>query len=725
MAITTLHHVAWQRFHDPKAKPIRPNVKDVHCANAVRDFIDLCHNRRATGLKLKAAGSHWSLSKGTLSDDAALETHWPGAGSVPLNAGLVVQSPASHLMDLADLINDATFDFMVNHPPALPENLPFDPCLNQGLSQCFFVHVKSGTRIYEAYSLLDGMKNNPTRLAKNLNKKIKGTTDGPYDGPWAFATLGGAGGQTVFGALTTGTHGGDFRQRPISDSVVAVHLVTDGGDHFWIEPASSQLEHQLTDDVKLENAYGGISSNGKFKIIRDNDIFDSVVVGVGRFGVVVSLVLRVVPQYCLLQHRYLGDWSAIKPVLKGPSRHFGFNAPFFSGADAATDKAEFDKNFNVDPESNNRFLQIAINTCSHKNDEHRCGVTQRWFRAVNSPHAVDPSGNVHGRKERGDPSVAGKSSPYEPPDAIDGSGSNSTFLSRACSDGNFIGGIVRELGKQVEKVIADNAIPAAGAIAAALAIGGGAAVVAIVGICAVLAAVALALKAAADAIDNMGDASLTQTLDTGVKAIENVPGIPWAIKIMALRTLFLTVFEKMQGKQDLVAISYAVMDGHDYLDRSCYGNAESIEIFFDAQKPDVYCAYIDAVLAFETAQQEQSGRFTAGYISLRYILGSRALIAPSQFADTVVIEIAGIRDSSGTIPFIMNAVMLARNPMFAGCFHWGQFNPLTRPEVESLYDKAPEKRLTRWRQSLRTLTQNGVLDGFSSQFTRDAGLEPF
>ena len=62
---------------------------------------------------------------------------------------------------------------------------------------------------------------------------------GAYSGPWGFMTLGGAGGQTVFGALTTGTHGGDFRQRPISDAVVALHLVTDGGDHFWIEPSSS------------------------------------------------------------------------------------------------------------------------------------------------------------------------------------------------------------------------------------------------------------------------------------------------------------------------------------------------------------------------------------------------------------------------------------------------------------------------------------------------------
>src|SRR5512144_287693 len=47
-----------------------------------------------------------------------------------------------------------------------------------------------------------------------------------YLGPWAFPTLGSAGGQTVFGALTTGTDGGDFRQPPIADCVLAMQTVS-------------------------------------------------------------------------------------------------------------------------------------------------------------------------------------------------------------------------------------------------------------------------------------------------------------------------------------------------------------------------------------------------------------------------------------------------------------------------------------------------------------------
>jgi hypothetical protein len=39
----------------------------------------------------------------------------------------------------------------------------------------------------------------------------------------------------VVGALSTGTHGGDFDRPPLADAVVALHLVADGGKHYWIE----------------------------------------------------------------------------------------------------------------------------------------------------------------------------------------------------------------------------------------------------------------------------------------------------------------------------------------------------------------------------------------------------------------------------------------------------------------------------------------------------------
>lgn len=718
MALNTLHATAWARFHDLRTTPIRPSA-EIHCASEAADFIALCRDRPSTGRKFKAAGSHWSLSESTLSDDDAIETHWPGADPVPLNSGLAI--------DLFDLISDRLLNFMLENPPARPLAAVSDPCLSEGPIDSFFVHLKAGTRVYEAYSLLDGMSAAPTKLASELNHKLEGTPHASaYDGPWGFATLGGAGGQTVFGALTTGTHGGDFRQRPISDSVVAVHLVTDGGEHFWIEPARGLRELPIADDAKLHAKYDALVPGVRFDIIRDDDVFDSVVVGVGRFGVVASLVLRVVPQYCLLEHRRLENWSSVKALLNGPAKHHSYDAAFFRPG-AVADQAVFSQRFGAAAGTQNRFLQIAINLSPHLNDEHRCGITQRWFHPSSGGEAIDPSGEVRGREERGTPGMAGLHSAYEPPDSLDKPGSsNGTFISKACASGSFVAGVAHQAAKEIETIITDNAVPAGGIAAAAIAVGGGGVALTIASLCAVLAAVALALEALGALLDALGDdTSLAKAVDLTIKVVESVPGVPDGLKVMILRAIFLKLFESEQCDRDFVAISYAVMDTHDYLDRSCYGNAESMEVFFDAARPDIYCAFVDAVLAFEAAQQEQAGRFTIGYISLRYVQGSRALIAPAQFNDTVAIEISGIRDAAGTMPFLKNAVAIARNPVFKPCFHWGQFNPLTRSEVEGIYDVAPAARLSRWRIALRKMSRGGGMDGFSSDFTRRTGLEPF
>src|SRR5262249_51989479 len=100
---------------------------------------------------------------------------------------------------------------------------------NQGL---YPIHIETGKRVYQLYAELDNGDDDPRSLATRL----RNNGHPQYGGPWAFPTLGGAGGQTVFGALTTGTHGGDFHMPPIADSVMALHLVADGGKHYWIEP---------------------------------------------------------------------------------------------------------------------------------------------------------------------------------------------------------------------------------------------------------------------------------------------------------------------------------------------------------------------------------------------------------------------------------------------------------------------------------------------------------
>ena len=72
---------------------------------------------------------------------------------------------------------------------------------NEGL---YPIHVETGKRVYQLYAELDAGDTDKRSLATLLNVKFNNSD---YLGPWAFRTLGGAGGQTVFGALHTGTHG--------------------------------------------------------------------------------------------------------------------------------------------------------------------------------------------------------------------------------------------------------------------------------------------------------------------------------------------------------------------------------------------------------------------------------------------------------------------------------------------------------------------------------------
>jgi hypothetical protein len=719
----------WGRYSDPKNAPVKPNPVNIHCFDQIEDLVHLCTSISPDS-RLKAAGSHWALSEITVSDGEFIETNWPGSEDVPRHSGLDI--------DIGELISGQMLDYMIAHPPAPSGSAETDPCQNESLEGAFFVHLKSGTRIYDAYRLLDQPTRTPGTLAAILNEKVPGQ----FQGPWAFMTLGGSGGQTVFGALTTGTHGGDYKQRPISDSVVAVHLVTAGGAHYWIEPdlASRYATNPkqivdiagltLTDDDKLRAIYGNIVPQGSnspspFKIIRDNDIFDAVVISGGRFGVVASIVLRVVPQYCLHEHRVLENWSEIKKILLGTTKHHFFEHPYFPLENASRDLEirAFTEKFNSTPESiHNRFLQIVVNTCPHLGSEHLCGVTQRWL-------VGHSGGNIPGRSSRGTIETAGKNFSYLPEDdkkTGDQNTGSGTILTKACSRGDFVTGILEEIGKELALIVAKNGVAIGSVVLGTILIGGGAIVLALAIICAALLAAILIIAALIKLLSD-DDLSFAEVLNEIVsrflKATDSGE-IPKEIGIMILRTIFLEIFKSQQSKHDFEAISYAVMDLHDYKDQSCVIEPESIEVFFDANKPDIYCAYIDKILEFEANQQEFNGRASVSYIAMRYVRGSHGLIAPSRFEETVVLEIAGLRKVAGSLEFVDNAAEVARHKMFNVPFHWGQKNPLTRPDVENIFNAEPKPgALDTWRKVLEKLTEGAHQDAFSSEFTRRAGLE--
>jgi hypothetical protein len=113
--------------------------------------------------------------------------------------------------------------------------------------------------------------------------------------------------QTVLGAMSTGTHGADVHLSPLSDYVRAIHLVGSGGQEWWVEPSRG-----VVDGGKL-NLMPFFCPG--LKLVQDDDFFHSVLVSVGRFGVVYSIVLEVVPSYYLEEFNSTQNWPAVRAQL--------------------------------------------------------------------------------------------------------------------------------------------------------------------------------------------------------------------------------------------------------------------------------------------------------------------------------------------------------------------------------------------------------------------------
>ena len=445
-----LDNIPWKRKHDDPDVPVVQSAKIAYPESLV-DLIDLCRDFETYG-RLRAAGSHWSLSEAPISSQTFVETNDPNNAHPAMGRTLY------------DVVPECLTRDAINHLAGKRVNAFNEETLDDNSTDTYFVHCEAGKRVYQLYSELDlGDERHPRSLASVLAQDHGNDT---YFGPWALPTMGGAGGQTVFGALTTGTHGGDIRLPPIADGVVALHLVGDGGKHYWIETTSPFVDApgiQLTDDAKLRRLYDRVPANqpAPFEIIRDDDVFNAVLVSAGRMGIVYSVVVKAVRQFCLIEKRTLTDWQAIRSKV----------------TDLTSDL------FNEDFPDRPRFLQIAVALSPHDNlSKNRCGVTKRWKRGA-FPNAANPAGRKErrGRVAREHDRLingprfefAGASHGYtEDPDRR-GQGSSPSFLDRACSNEDFMDGVLQAVHDEVEKLVRENKVVQGGIIATVVQFGAG------------------------------------------------------------------------------------------------------------------------------------------------------------------------------------------------------------------------------------------------------------
>ncbi|MEV7547640.1 hypothetical protein, partial [Streptomyces sp. NPDC089915] len=447
----------WTRKHDDPRGVLFPSVPETAYPKSLQELVDLCRTR-PSGVRYKSAGSHWALSDSAVSDHTFIETHDPRGIRQVLGRTLTQVVPGCLHPDLLERMRNARFVDMYG-------------------TLC---HVEAGKRICQLYAEWDQV--DPCTDESTLGgfmKKHYGVDH--FSGPWGFATLGGAGGQTVVGAFSTGTHGGDFDRGPLTDAVMAIHLVADGGRQYWIERVDERWAPQLTDDTLLTALYDRPEYGGpdNFTIIReaDNRTFKAVLVSVGRFGIIYSVVLRAQRQYSLWERRRLHLWQDVR-------RQIGDReGPLY------TDSAPGHTGFRQ------RFLQISVCLTPHLNfGRNLVGVTKRWQMDLDAA----PEGQAQRVGARvNDPvaeqlnqapvyQFAGRSFPYTPDEDHPYRSGEPSFLDRACADGSFLKGVLEQASKEIEEFVESHGA-VVGAGVGAIAAAGGA------GLLALLPALALAL----------------------------------------------------------------------------------------------------------------------------------------------------------------------------------------------------------------------------------------
>ena len=115
----------------------------------------------------------------------------------------------------------------------------------------------------------------------------------------ALPTSGASNGQTIVGAMSTGTHGSAHDVGAIPDFIRGLHLVAEGGKHFWIErPSKPTMTPAFADWLGAE-------------FVRDEDLFLSAVVGFGSFGLIHAVMFEAVPLYLLELYVQQFDYSDV------------------------------------------------------------------------------------------------------------------------------------------------------------------------------------------------------------------------------------------------------------------------------------------------------------------------------------------------------------------------------------------------------------------------------
>ncbi len=249
----------------------------------------------AAGQPLRAVGSTWSFSDASLPLPDAPSVKAAMEDPTLLDQDIPPPAPPSQAYVL-----DATF-----FASSLQDNLPKLLTPEALQSGRHFFHVEAGIKIADLDVLLD---HESPRLG--------------------LASRGGSNGQTLAGAFSTGTHGGEFGLKPLADYVQAIHLIGPGAVEYWIERSHNGQNLPITTPAQVAAAYPCIDPS---HVIYDSEVFNAVLVSMGCMGVIYSVILEAIPQFGIHQVvRNFVAWSDMVADV-GKEQDGRVNAAAFGG----------------------------------------------------------------------------------------------------------------------------------------------------------------------------------------------------------------------------------------------------------------------------------------------------------------------------------------------------------------------------------------------------------
>lgn len=271
---------------------------------SLAQLVAVVQRAEASSSNLKAVGSGWSYTGAAVDNSVAM----------------VVRTDA-----LRRVLSNRQGD-----PERLADGLiPFalrDPVRADMARRRRLVHVEAGITVHDLNHALDAMG-------------------------LAMPTLGGANGQALAGAVSTGTHGSDVNEPPIADAVRAIHMVGPGGREWWLEPAGEQA---ITDPARMAMARDAGALCADIRIVHDDELFRAALVSLGRMGIIYSFVIEAVDAFKLVENRDARSWSSQAAWIR--ANIVGVSPAAYSGP---------------------RFLEIVINPYRNQANDRDCVVTRR------------------------------------------------------------------------------------------------------------------------------------------------------------------------------------------------------------------------------------------------------------------------------------------------------------------------------------------------------------